>query len=77
MEKLPEPAFHGQGESCEWKDYYSKEQMQAAQRRIERLERAFDVRRWSGPMHDAWGKAIPDTQAAFKALLEAALQEAE
>ena len=34
----------------------------------EAYEQALDPRRWTQEMHDAWHKALPDTQAAFAAL---------
>jgi hypothetical protein len=35
------------------------------------LRQAFNPRIWSREMSDAWHKALPDTQAAFEALLKA------
>jgi hypothetical protein len=35
------------------------------------LESAFNTRLWTRKMNDAWHWAIPDTNAAFKALLAA------
>lgn len=40
-------------------------------RRLADLERKFDVRRWTPTESRAWHAAIPDTSAAFKALLSA------
>lgn len=42
----------------------------------ESLELALDPRRWGRKMNEAWHRNIPDTKAAFAALLEAAKEHA-
>lgn len=42
---------------------------------LTRLRAALSPRQWTQAMHDAWHKALPDTQAAFEALTKEALKE--
>lgn len=54
----------------EWQiisDNYGK-QVRLLNGEVARLKKALNPRTWSGDQHDAWHRALPDTQAAFDAI---------
>ena len=48
-------------------------QLEQLEKENAELRVALNPRQWTQAMHDAWHKALPDTQAAFEALTKEAL----